>query len=38
MYLTLLNIDVSVSIDVIPIPTLPGTDSGGINKDSQANN
>ena len=35
--LTELNMAVSVSRVVMPIPTLPGTDSAGINKDNQAN-
>ena len=33
---TELNIAVRVRRVVIPIPTLPGTDSAGINRDSQA--
>ena len=34
--LTELNIAVRVSRVVMPIPTLPGTDSGGMKSDSQA--
>ena len=37
MFLVLLNIAVRVNIVVIPIPTLPGTDSTGINIPIQAN-
>jgi hypothetical protein len=34
--LTELNMAVRVSSVVIPIPTRPGTDSGGTNRESQA--
>ena len=33
--LTALNMAVRVRRVVMPIPTLPGTDSGGTNRDSQ---